>query len=147
MTPLKLNRGETQLVLHCKHHGQWEKKEGIIALYKNIYQYEENTEGIYSMISKLFYKIWEVQGKEIRHLENVLSNSLPSQNWKVGGHVFPGNVFSFSRPEDKFNENEILWAQIHAMCSYISLTEIKYLELAEKDSKWILNPDYKKEDN
>jgi hypothetical protein len=126
---INLSTDESQIAYLAKHHYVEDRKEGIKVLYEKIYQYDWDVEGCYHMVSDLFFKIWKERGSDIRHLENFLNDSLPANNWKVGGEG--GAIWSSDKKS--FNDSETYFARILAMMSYIALTEIKYINIVAKD--------------
>lgn len=134
--PIKLNIDETEIILHCKGWSPWERRKGLIKLYEKQYQYKYNPSGVYTMVSSLFYKIWGALGANTNQLDRIFIESLPSNNWIVGGQRF-GVIYN---PEtDKFNNEEITMAMVMAMASYLMTVEAKDIELAAEpeEVKWV----------
>lgn len=126
---LELSCYDTQIVLLAKGHYDITKKEGIKILYEEIYEYDWDVQGAYHMVWDLFFKIWQVRGFHERELCDVMHNSMPSENWKVGGK----GTMLWNKDMQSFNDSETYFARILAMISYISLTEIKFLKLMPKE--------------
>jgi len=136
--PVTLDKLETQIVFSAKGH--YKEKDGLEKLYREHYKFDSDSPtSLHIMLFPLFFKIWRVRGSHEDQLSSFLFFSLPTQTWKVGGK----NFGMFPDPAKcSFNEWEIIGAQILAILSYIRLTEIKYLELAEvKDPILSLKPE------
>lgn len=125
---IELTKDESQIVYLAKHHYTSPRTVGIKILYKKIYQYDFNYEGCYHMVSDLFFKIWQERGSLIRDIEVMMNDSLPSNNWKVGGK---GKML-WNRDTRSFNDSQTHFARTLAMLSYIALTEIKFIKLVPK---------------
>ena len=127
MTPVSLSKNENNLLYFCKGHYGKDFWSLVGQIYRELYRMEEDDlEGIYHMIRRLWWKLFQAKEFEERFLEEYERFSLPSNNWQVWGGLNSESLFNFwNRETQKWTSEDFLRAKIASMVSQIKLSEIK----------------------
>jgi len=90
MTPTPLSEYENNLLYFCKGHYGRDFWPLVGQIYRELYDMDEDDlEGIYHMIRRLWWKLFGAKEFESYFLEEYERLSLPSNNWQVWGGLKP----------------------------------------------------------
>ena len=128
MTPISLTEDENNLLYFCKKHYGHDFWPLVGKIYRELYDMEEDDlEGIYHMIRRLWWKLFQAKEFDERFLEEYERLSLPSNNWQVWGGLNSEDLKNWwNRDSQKWTIEDILKAKITGMVSQIHLSDIKF---------------------
>jgi hypothetical protein len=128
MTLIPLSENENNFLYFCKGHYGRDFWPSVGKVYCESYDMEEvDLEGIYHMIRRLWWKLFQAKEFDERFLEEYERLSLPSNNWQVWGGLNSDNLENFWKRESlKWTSEDFLKAKITSMVGQLKLSNMKY---------------------